>query len=203
MVDAAAVQPRLPARKRRQAAIALKHNLGQEAAPRVVAKGYGAVAEKIIKLAFENDVEALLQLRRFVDFIPSNNREKAPVRPTVDPVDRDDYSLDTLVPDNPNKPYDVKELIPIARVATTLVPIGVDGELLTVDGSRIAVDAGGRTTLPDVWAGGDCAATGGVDLTVQAVQDGKVAAASIDAYLASLAAKAAAPVKANDADRAG
>ena len=56
VVDAAAVQPRLPARKRRQAAIALKHNLGQEAAPRVVAKGYGAVAEKIIKLAFENDV---------------------------------------------------------------------------------------------------------------------------------------------------
>lgn len=56
MVDAAAVQPRLPARKRRQAAIALKHNLSQEAAPRVVAKGYGAVAEKIMKLAFDNDV---------------------------------------------------------------------------------------------------------------------------------------------------
>src|SRR5712664_4243928 len=62
-------------------------------------------------LAFENDVEALLQLRRFVDFLPSNNREKAPIRPTLDPVDRDDASLDTLVPDNPNKPYDIKELI--------------------------------------------------------------------------------------------
>jgi propionyl-CoA carboxylase beta chain len=62
-------------------------------------------------LAFENDVEALLQLRRFVDFLPSNNRQKAPARPTDDPVDRDDYSLDTLVPDNPNKPYDIKELI--------------------------------------------------------------------------------------------
>ncbi|ANJ72697.1 NAD(P)-dependent oxidoreductase [Ralstonia insidiosa] len=79
----------------------------------------------------------------------------------------------------------------LKAIGQTLVPIGVDGELLTVDGSRIAVDAGGRTTLPDVWAGGDCAATGGVDLTVQAVQDGKVAAASIDAYLASLTAKAA------------
>jgi flagellar biosynthesis protein len=56
MVDAAATEPRLPARRRRQAAIALKHNLGQEAAPRVVAKGYGAVAEKILKLAFDNDV---------------------------------------------------------------------------------------------------------------------------------------------------
>jgi propionyl-CoA carboxylase beta chain len=62
-------------------------------------------------LAFENDVEALLQLRRFVGFIPSSNREKAPVRVTHDPADRDDASLDTLVPDNPNKPYDIKELI--------------------------------------------------------------------------------------------
>src|SRR5262245_46404344 len=62
-------------------------------------------------LACENDVEALLQLRRFVGFLPPSNREKAPVRPTLDPVDRDDFSLDTLVPDNPNKPYDIKELI--------------------------------------------------------------------------------------------
>ena len=44
----------------------------------------------VADLAFENDVEALLQLRRFVDFLPSNNREKAPVRATHDPVDRDD-----------------------------------------------------------------------------------------------------------------
>lgn len=56
MIDAAAAKAQVPARKRRQAAIALKHNLGQEAAPRVVAKGYGAVAEKIMKLAFDNDV---------------------------------------------------------------------------------------------------------------------------------------------------
>ncbi|MBX9943566.1 MAG: acyl-CoA carboxylase subunit beta [Reyranella sp.] len=62
-------------------------------------------------LAFENDVEALMQLRRFVDFLPANNREKAPVRATLDPADRDDASLDTLVPENPNKPYDIKELI--------------------------------------------------------------------------------------------
>ncbi len=56
MVEAAAQEPRLPARRRRQAAIALKHNLGQEATPRVVAKGYGEVAETILKLAFDNDV---------------------------------------------------------------------------------------------------------------------------------------------------
>ncbi|KAA0575434.1 acyl-CoA carboxylase subunit beta [Azospirillum sp. B21] len=65
----------------------------------------------VADLAFENDVEALLQLRRFVDFLPSSNREKAPVRPCADPLDREDFSLDTLVPENPNKPYDMKELI--------------------------------------------------------------------------------------------
>jgi len=61
--------------------------------------------------AFENDVEALAALRRFFDFLPLNNREKPPTRPFFDKVDRDDPSLDTLIPDNPNKPYDIKELI--------------------------------------------------------------------------------------------
>ncbi len=61
--------------------------------------------------AFENDVEALLQLRRFMDFLPSSNRERPPVRPTADPAGRAEPSLDTLVPDNPNKPYDMKELV--------------------------------------------------------------------------------------------
>jgi len=65
----------------------------------------------VADLAFENDVEALLQLRRFMDFLPSSNREKAPVRPTADSAVRLEYSLDTLIPDNPNKPYDMKELI--------------------------------------------------------------------------------------------
>ena len=61
--------------------------------------------------AFENDVEALSQLRRFMSFIPSNNREQAPVRITADPIDRVENSLNTLVPANPNTPYDMKELI--------------------------------------------------------------------------------------------
>ncbi|MDD9913894.1 MAG: acyl-CoA carboxylase subunit beta [Rhodospirillaceae bacterium] len=65
----------------------------------------------VADLAFENDVEALLELRRFIDLIPSSNREKPPVLPTEDPVDRAEQSLDTLVPANPNKPYDMKELI--------------------------------------------------------------------------------------------
>jgi propionyl-CoA carboxylase beta chain len=69
----------------------------------------------VADLAFENDVEALLQLRRFFDFLPASNREKPPVRPTDDPADRAEPSLDTLIPANPNKPYDIKELI--AKVA--------------------------------------------------------------------------------------
>src|ERR1700735_3067957 len=47
----------------------------------------------VADLAFENDVEALLQLRRFVGFIPASNREKAPARETTDPSDRLDMSL--------------------------------------------------------------------------------------------------------------
>ncbi len=45
------------------------------------------------------------------DFLPLNNREKAPVRPFFDDPARVEPSLDTLVPDNPNQPYDMKELI--------------------------------------------------------------------------------------------
>jgi propionyl-CoA carboxylase beta chain len=61
--------------------------------------------------AFENDVEALQLLRRFFNYMPLNNKAHPPARPTDDPADRLDYSLDTLVPDNTNKPYDIKELI--------------------------------------------------------------------------------------------
>jgi propionyl-CoA carboxylase beta chain len=61
--------------------------------------------------AFENDVECLLQMRRLIDFLPANNEAGVPEWPTQDPADRIDESLDTLIPDNPNKPYDIKELI--------------------------------------------------------------------------------------------
>ncbi len=61
--------------------------------------------------AFENDVEAMAEVRRLIDFLPLNNREPVPVRPFFDDPDRTEPSLDTLVPDNPNMPYDMKELI--------------------------------------------------------------------------------------------
>ena len=61
--------------------------------------------------AFDNDVEALLSLRRFIDFLPASNVDEAPQRQAMDPVTRTEPSLDTLIPDNPNKPYDMHELI--------------------------------------------------------------------------------------------
>ena len=61
--------------------------------------------------AYDNDVEALLQIRRLIDFLPANNLDGVPEMPSFDDPKRVDMSLDTLVPDNPNKPYDMKELI--------------------------------------------------------------------------------------------
>ena len=65
----------------------------------------------VADLAFENDVDALIMLRRFLGFLPLNNNERAPVRHTEDPPDRLAVSLNTLVPENPNLPYDIKEVI--------------------------------------------------------------------------------------------
>ncbi|HET7333589.1 MAG TPA: acyl-CoA carboxylase subunit beta [Rhizomicrobium sp.] len=61
--------------------------------------------------AYDNDVLCIEEIRRLIDFLPLNNRAKTPSWPTDDPPNRDEPSLDTLVPDNPNKPYDMKELI--------------------------------------------------------------------------------------------
>jgi propionyl-CoA carboxylase beta subunit len=61
--------------------------------------------------AYDNDVEALQQMRRFIDFLPSSNKAPIPELPSFDDGERLDMSLDTLIPRNPNQPYDMKELI--------------------------------------------------------------------------------------------
>ena len=61
-------------------------------------------------------------------------------------------------------------------------PVTGGNDVLELEGARIAVNNERRTSLPDVWAGGDCIA-GGQDLTVAGVEDGKIAAASIDRFL--------------------
>ena len=61
--------------------------------------------------AYANDLECLLQMRRLIDFLPANFSAGVPEWPSFDDAAREEPSLDTLVPDNPNKPYDIKELI--------------------------------------------------------------------------------------------
>jgi propionyl-CoA carboxylase beta chain len=65
----------------------------------------------VADLAFENDVEALLETRRFIDFLPGSNVAAPPSRFCEDPAEREEPSLDSLVPPDPAKPYDMKELI--------------------------------------------------------------------------------------------
>ncbi|MBN2432666.1 MAG: acyl-CoA carboxylase subunit beta, partial [Acidobacteria bacterium] len=65
----------------------------------------------VAHFAFENDEQCLLGIRELLSFLPSNNMEDPPVKPTTDPRDRQDKRLDTLVPENPNMPYDIKDII--------------------------------------------------------------------------------------------
>jgi len=70
-----------------------------------------ATRSSIADGAYDNDLECLLQMRRLLDFLPANYAAGAPEWPSFDEIDRIEPSLDSLVPDNPNKPYDIKELI--------------------------------------------------------------------------------------------
>jgi propionyl-CoA carboxylase beta chain len=69
------------------------------------------VKSSIADKGYENDVEAMLQMRRLMDFLPGNNMSDVPVLPTKDDPDRVEISLDSLIPENPNQPYDMHELI--------------------------------------------------------------------------------------------
>ncbi len=61
--------------------------------------------------AYDNDAQTLAAVRKLYAYLPLSSREAAPVVPTNDPSDRIENSLDTLVPDNANKPYDMRETI--------------------------------------------------------------------------------------------
>ena len=65
----------------------------------------------VADVAFDNDIEALLAARDFIDFLPASNREAVPERPTDDAWDRLEPSLDTIIPDSANQPYDMHEVI--------------------------------------------------------------------------------------------
>ncbi len=61
--------------------------------------------------AYDNDVEALGEMRRLIDFLPASNRAALPEIASSDPHDRSEPSLDRLIPDSANKPYDIRQLI--------------------------------------------------------------------------------------------
>ncbi len=65
----------------------------------------------VAHFAAESEQEGLQLIRELISYIPSNNREKAPERPTNDPYNRVDYALNDIIPDNPNKAYDMYSVI--------------------------------------------------------------------------------------------
>ena len=65
----------------------------------------------VAHFAAENDEEAMMMLRELMGFLPSNNMEDPPIQNCTDDINREDEKLQTLIPDDPNKPYDMKELI--------------------------------------------------------------------------------------------
>jgi len=106
--------------------------------------------------AFENDVDALMEVRRLVDFLPLDNRQGPPTRPFYDDPERIEESLDTLIPANPNQPYDMKELILKIADEGDFYEIQEDfaGNILTgfvrIEGSTVGVVANQPMVLAGV-----------------------------------------------------
>jgi len=65
----------------------------------------------VAHFAAENDEHAMMMLRELIGFLPSNNMEDPPVRPCLDNIGREDEKLQSIVPEDPNKPYDMKDII--------------------------------------------------------------------------------------------
>lgn len=65
----------------------------------------------VADMVYDNDIEALMQVRRLINYLPLSNREKPPHRPTEDPADRVEMALNSVVPDNANKPYDMFDVV--------------------------------------------------------------------------------------------
>ncbi|MCD4682527.1 MAG: acyl-CoA carboxylase subunit beta [Bacteroidales bacterium] len=65
----------------------------------------------VAHLVADDDEQAMMMIRELLSFIPSNNLEDPPMKPCTDDIHREDEKLQTIVPDDPNKPYDMKEII--------------------------------------------------------------------------------------------
>ncbi|MBL8597133.1 MAG: acyl-CoA carboxylase subunit beta [Devosia sp.] len=97
--------------------------------------------------AFDNDIEALLEVRRLFDFLPLNANEKAPHVDTFDTIERHDEALDTIIPDSANKPYDMREVVVRLADEGDFLELQKDhaGNILTgfirIDGDTVGVVA--------------------------------------------------------------
>nr|WP_314262227.1 acyl-CoA carboxylase subunit beta [uncultured Devosia sp.] len=97
--------------------------------------------------AFDNDIETLLEVRRLYSFLPLSAGQKPPARPTQDPADRRDDSLDSIIPDSANKPYDMREVIEKVADEGDFLELQKDhaGNILTgfirLDGQSVGVVA--------------------------------------------------------------
>jgi propionyl-CoA carboxylase beta chain len=80
-------------------------------------------ASGVAHFVYDSEAECLAEIRRLLSFVPSNNLDDPPAKPSTDPADRRDEGLLAVVPDNPNKPYDMHDVI--RRVVD-------DGDLLEV-----------------------------------------------------------------------
>ena len=70
-----------------------------------------AAKSGVAHFACADDPECLQQVRELLSFLPANNHEEPPLRPSGDPLDREDAQLDAMVPTDPMKPYDIKTVI--------------------------------------------------------------------------------------------
>jgi propionyl-CoA carboxylase beta chain len=65
----------------------------------------------VAHFASEDDDQCMMMIRELISYLPSNNMEDPPVKICTDDINREDEKLQTLVPDDPNKPYDITELV--------------------------------------------------------------------------------------------
>ncbi len=70
-----------------------------------------ATKSGVAHLTAKNEAQGLSMVRELLSYLPANNKDDAPYHPTTDPIDRQEEALKTIVPINPNKPYDIKEVI--------------------------------------------------------------------------------------------
>jgi propionyl-CoA carboxylase beta chain len=115
-----------------------------------------AAKSGVVDGAYENDFETLTQMRRLIDFLPLSNREKPPTRPHFDDVAREETSLDRLIPDNPNKPYDMKELIEKVADEGDFFEIGADFGKNILTGSSASMAQLSASSPTSRWCSPAC-----------------------------------------------